>query len=499
MKYLEARMPALVFAGLLAGCAAGPDFVRPDVSAIATTDPGAMFPTQTVSTPVAHGGAQHLKRPTTVDMQWWRAFDSEKLTALIVAALANSPTIAAAQARLRQAEETLAARNGATAYPLVDANLNAQRQQANPAAQGLPGNTRTFDLYGGSIGIRYNFDLAGGNRRALEALAAQVDYQRFQWEGAQRALAANIASTAIVQARLAAQLKASEAILHGQQEQLDVALERVRLGEAAPDDVLALRTQLEQTRAGIPTLRNQHQHTGHLLAVLTGRAPGDSDLPSFTLEDFVLPAELPVVVSSELVRRRPDIRASEALLHAANAEYGVAVANLYPQLNLSASLGSQALSSAALFGSGSLVWSLMGQITQPLFNPGLPAEKRRALAAFDAAAANYHSVVLESLRQVADILRSVENDAQVLAAQAAAGRSAQESLTSMQHKYRLGAASYLQLLITQQQAQQAEFGLIAAQAQRLSDSVALFDAMGGPSGDSEHVRETVHLAGTEMR
>lgn len=478
MKYLDARMCAFAFAGLLAGCAAGPDFVRPGAP-VTGADPGATFPAHTVSSPVAHGGPQRLVRTTAADAQWWRAFGSGKLTALIDAALNDSPTLAAAQARLRQAEETQMARTGATVYPQVEASLNAQRQQSSPAAQGLPGNTRTFDLYGGSVGVRYNFDLAGGNRRALEALAAQVDYQRFQLEGAQRTLAANIVATAIAQARFAAQLQASEAILGGQEEQLAVAQERVRLGEAAPDDALALRTQLEQTRAGIPSLRSQYQQAGHLLAVLAGQAPGESSLPSFTLEDFVLPAELPLVVPSELVRRRPDIRASEALMHAANAEYGVAVAKLYPQLGLSASLGSQALSPGNLFGSGSLVWGLVGQLTQPLFNPGLPAEKRAALAAFDAAAANYRGVVLESLRKVADVLRSVENDAQALAAQAAASQAAKESLASMQRRHRLGAASYLQLLIAQQQAQQAELGLIATQAQRLSDSVALFDAMGG--------------------
>ncbi|MDO9113894.1 MAG: TolC family protein, partial [Polaromonas sp.] len=181
----------------------------------------------------------------------------------------------------------------------------------------------------------------------------------------------------------------------------------------------------------------------------------------------------------ELVRRRPDIQAAEALLHAANAEYGVAVAKLYPQLNISASLGSQALSTGALFGGGSAVWSLIGQLTQPLFNPGLPAEKRASLAAFDAAAANYQSVVLEALRNVADVLRALDNDAQTLAALATADIAAQGSLESMQRQYALGAASYVQLLTAQQQAQQNRINLIAAQSQRLVDSAALYQALGG--------------------
>jgi NodT family efflux transporter outer membrane factor (OMF) lipoprotein len=188
---------------------------------------------------------------------------------------------------------------------------------------------------------------------------------------------------------------------------------------------------------------------------------------------------LPLTVPSELVRTRPDIQAAEALLHAANAEYGVAIAKLYPQLNLSANLGSQALTTGALFGGGSAVWSLVGQLTQPLFNPGLPAEKRAALAAFDAAAAHYQSVVLESLRNVADVLRALENDAQRLSALAAADAAAQGSLELMQRQYQLGASSYTQLLIAQQQAQQTQIDLIEAQAQRLIDSAALYQALGG--------------------
>lgn len=187
----------------------------------------------------------------------------------------------------------------------------------------------------------------------------------------------------------------------------------------------------------------------------------------------------PDFAPAELVHGRPDILAAEALLHAANAEYGVAISRLYPQINLSASLGSQALTTGALFGSGSAVWSLVGQLTQPLFNPGLPAEKRAALAAFDAAAANYQGVVLEALRNVSDVLQELDSDAQILAAHVAAEASAQASLDSTQRKYALGAVSYLQLLTAQQQVHQSRLGLIAAQSQRLGDTVALYHAMGG--------------------
>jgi len=313
----------------------------------------------------------------------------------------------------------------------------------------------------------------------LEALAARTEYRRHELEGARLTLAANIVTAAITQARIAGQIHSTQAILRAQDEQLQLSRERVRLGLSAPDDVLALQAQVEQTRAGLPLLRKQLQQNEHLLAVLAGRMPGAGGLPSFTLREFTLPPDLPLVLPSELVRRRPDIQAAEALLHAANAEYGVAVAKLYPQFNLSASLGSQAISTGALFGSGSAMWNLIGQLTQPLFNPGLPAEKRASLAAFDAAAANYQSVVLDALRNVADALRALDNDAQTLAALATADTAAQGSLESLQRQYALGAASYIQLLTAQQQAQQNRINLVAAQAQRLIDSAALYQAMGG--------------------
>jgi NodT family efflux transporter outer membrane factor (OMF) lipoprotein len=201
--------------------------------------------------------------------------------------------------------------------------------------------------------------------------------------------------------------------------------------------------------------------------------------------DFNLPTELPVQVPSELARRRPDIRASEALLHAATAEYGVAVARLFPQLSLGASAGGQSLSAADLFDSGSLVWGLAAGLTQPLFNRGLSAEKDAARAEIDAAAAQYRRTVLEALREVADVLRALEYDAQTLAAYRAADTAAHASLESLRGQYSQGAASYLDLLLAQEQSLRTRIQLIAAQSQRLIDTAALYQAMGGGWSDDE--------------
>lgn len=474
------RLASLALIAGFAGCAAGPDFERPPAPEVVdyTATPVTM---QTEPAPTKPGEAQRLVIGMSVDAHWWRRFRSPRLDTLIEQALDASPTLAAARATLRQAQEIHAAQAGSTLYPRADAGIGAQRQRLNPGTLGQVGEAREFSLYNASVGVRYNLDLAGANRRAAEALAARADYRRYELDAARLTLAGNLATGAITRARLAAQIEATEVILRGQEEQVQLARERVRLGVAAPDEILALQTLAEQTRAELPLLHKQMQQTEHLLAVLAGRAPGTGGIPDFTLTEFTLPAELPLVVPSELVRRRPDIQASEALLHAANADYGAAVARLYPQLDLSASLGSQALDTGVLFGSGSAVWNLAGQLTQPLFDRALPARRRAALAAVDAATANYQGVVLEALRNVADTLRAVENDAEALVAMAAADEAAQNSLRSVERQYRLGAASYVQLLIAQQQAQRTRLGLAAARALRLADSVALYQAIGAGS------------------
>lgn len=476
---IRGGLPAgLVLLFWLTGCAVGPDFQRPAPPGVAAylSSPESE---NAATPPAVPADPQNIAEGKRLDEYWWRELGSAELNALIGEALAGNPTLRGAAATLRQAEELYAARSGSTLYPQVAGSLSGQRQRLNPSALGQDGEAREFSLYHAGVGVRYTFDLAGGNRRALEALAARGEYQRHQLTGARLTLVANIAATAISRARLAKQIASLENILRSREEQLALTRDRVRLGQGTPDDVLAMQTQVEQIRASIPLLRNQLQQNEHLLAVLAGRAPGTGGLAAFTLDNFTLPPDLPLLVPSELVRARPDILGAEALLKAANAEYGVAVAKLYPQLTLSGDLGSQALTTGALFGSGSAVWSLVGQLTQPLFNPGLPAEKRAALAAFEAAAANYQVVVLAALREVADVLRALENDAARLAALTAADLASQEALNSSERRYKLGAAGYYELLLARQQAEQTRLDLIEAQAKSLANSVAFYQAMGG--------------------
>ncbi len=462
----------------LVGCATGPDFTTP-APPTASGYTALALPAHTAASSTALGSVQWFVEGMPIKTQWWRAFGSPELDALIEEALRASPTLEAAEATLRQARHTYEARAGSTRYPQANANLSGGRKAVTGAAIGQPDGENTFNLYSASVNVRYDLDLFGGNRRALEALAAQTGYQRFQLENARLILAANVAGTAITQARLAAQIEAAECILGAQAEQLDLTHQRLTLGAASQNDVLALQTQMEQTRADISALRNGLDQATHLLATLINQTPSVATLPWFTLADFTLPSELPLQVPSELVRQRPDIRASEALLQTANAQYGVAVSKLYPQITLSADVGSQALTVDKLIGAGSLIWAMAGQLAQPLFNRGLRAEARAAEADSDAAAAYYRETVLQAFRNVADVLRALDHDAQALAAQAAADASAQESLELVRQRHALGAAHYLDVLTAQQQAESTRMALFAAQAQRLTDTIAFYSAMGG--------------------
>lgn len=474
------RAWAFAITALIAGCTTvGPNYTtpRPPRESRYTSQ---SLPASTVAAPGPLGGAQRFAPVASAAPDWWRAFGSKRLDALIDEALLHNPTLEAAQATLLQARETYAAQAGSTLYPTVTGKLGASRNEINAAGNGQShGGQTIYSLYNANVAVSYNVDPFGANRRALEALAAQADYQGFQLEAARLALAGNIAITAFSQAGLAAQHEATASILADEQQQLAIAQKRFELGAASRGDVLALESQLEQTRAQLPAIDRRIEQANHLLATLTGREPGASGVPRFTLDEFELPESLPVVVPSDLVRQRPDIQASAALLHVATAQYGVAVANLYPQINLSATLGAQALTVGALFGPGSVVWGLAGQLAQPLFNAGLKSAANAAQASLQAAGANYRETILSALRNVADVLRALDADAKVLAAEVAADTAASGSLALTRDQYDLGGASYLALLVAQQDVQRARIAVIATQAQRLTDSASLFQAVGG--------------------
>ncbi|TLS65470.1 efflux transporter outer membrane subunit [Mariprofundus erugo] len=468
---------SLLSLSLLSACAAGPDFTRPEPSV-----------------PAAYTGPSDIRsvagQTIAIDFEspgnWWQSLRSDRLDTLIEKAMAHNPDITAAKATLRQANELYAARSGTLRYPSADIGVSGQRQRFNPGSLGMPGGPREFSLYSANVGVRYSFDLAGESHRILESLAAKADFQRFELAGARLTIAANITLTALAEARLAARIASMNEVLAAQKEQLRIGNGQLRLGQISNDHLTQLHSDYDRTDAEVLRLREQWQETRHLLATLAGDAPSSPDIPDFRLDEFSLPEILPMVIPSKLVRRRPDILASEALMHAANAEYGAAVARLYPQLNLSATPGTQSPTMGGLFGPGTAVWSLMGQLSQPLFHPGIRAEKRAALAAFKASEARYQKSVLTSFREVADALRAVQSDAERFTVLSKADQAALSLVESSERQLKLGATSELQVQIARQKYATSKLPLIDVQTARLNDSVALLQAMAGePPADEK--------------
>jgi NodT family efflux transporter outer membrane factor (OMF) lipoprotein len=477
---ISAFIPALIPALLpLSGCMVGPDYHTPAPPATQSYTP-APLPEQTASSPGASGVPQQFATGQDMPAQWWTLFHCEPLDALIREALANSPNVASAQAALRQARENYRAEVGGRLLPSVDAQLNATREKFNGVTFGQPGLTEELNLYNASVNVSYNLDLFGGSRRELESLGAQIDYQGFQLQAAYLALSANIVTAAVKEASLREQIEATERIATDEEAQLGVLRKQFELGGVARVAVLSQETLLAQTRATLPPLRQALDQTRHQLAVLAGKPPSDADVPAFRLSMFALPQSLPVSLPSSLVRQRPDILAADALLHQASAQVGVATANLYPQITLSASYGTQALTPAGAFQSANTIWSLGAGLLQPLFHGGqLTAQKRAAEAAYDQANAQYRQTVLLAFQNVADSLRALDHDATGLYAQTQAWRSARDSLDLTRGQFRIGGVSYLALLDAQRQYQQTVVNLAQAQAARYADTAALFQSLGG--------------------
>ena len=366
---------AAVLIGLSVGCTVGPHYHSPAAPAVASYTPQPQ-PKETVSSAGPAGNIQHLNPSAEIPAQWWTMFHSPELNGMVSEALRNSPTLVQASARLKQAEEELTARTGATKYPSVSGAASVQGEQVNLSAYGIPfPNPSPFALLNGSVAVSYALDLFGANRRLIEGLRAEREYQEWQLEGARLMLAGNVVSAAIREAQLQTQIEITRKLLGVQQQELKITEQRYRAGGVSDYDVRSQRTAVAQTEAMLPPLQLEMDVVHDQLALLMGKSPANSGIVSISLASLRLPEEVPVSLPSALVSQRPDIRAAEALLHQASANVGVATANLYPQILLSGSGGGLGTN----FTTGGDIWNVGASLTQPIFNGGaLQAERRKA-------------------------------------------------------------------------------------------------------------------------
>jgi NodT family efflux transporter outer membrane factor (OMF) lipoprotein len=464
---------------LLAACASEP-VAPPEVP---TTGSYTATPvTSPVATPDVRGGeAQQLAPGKDIPAQWWTLFQSSALDRLVRDALEGSPTLVRASARLRQAEEDYGARAG-TQYPRVDARLSANRVDLQPKSLGVPALPvqTPLNLFLASVSVSYTLDLFGSTRNELEALRAETDYQRYEVEAARLMLAGNVVTAAIREASLREQIALTEEMIALQERSLAIAEQLERIGSAAKADVVAQRLELAQTRAVLPDLQRQLDQLRHRIAVYLGRPPSAAGIPEFRLADLQLPPELPLSLPSELARQRPDIRAAEALLKSAGARVGVATANLYPQITLSAQGGSLASSGGDFLSGGTGFYLLGASLAQPIFRGDeLRSRRRSAVAAYDQAAAAYREAVLLGFQNVADTLRALETDAVKLRERSDAATQARIYHDIVSARYSAGGVSFISLLDAQRKLRGARLDQVQAIGDRYADSAALLQALGG--------------------
>jgi NodT family efflux transporter outer membrane factor (OMF) lipoprotein len=462
----------------LPGCAVGPNF-KPPPPPTADAYGSESLPTQMQATDAAGGEPQRFQFGRDLPGEWWRLFGSIELDELIHEAMANYPDIASQQAALRAARENVRAEKGAF-FPQIQAGGNATREQVSGASIGPGFAGFIANIYQANVNVSYAFDIFGGERRAVEGLQAQAAAQNFKLEASYLTLTSNVAATAIQLASLHDQIAATHEIIALEAKQLAVIERRFELGSQTHADVLQQQASLAAVGATLPPLQQQVAVAEHQLAALTGHFPHDAPRAEFALSDLTLPADLPVSLPSSLVAQRPDIKVQEMMMRQASAAIGVATANMLPQFTLTGTYGDESLSFASLIKSGSNTWSVAAAITQPLFEGGmLRAKRRAAIDAFDQAGAQYRLVVLQALQNVADTLTALDNDAQEFRAEYDSVNAAKASLDLIRKQYERGAVGSIVLLTAQQSYQQARIAYVRAAASRYTDTVSLFQALGG--------------------
>lgn len=485
-----------------AGCAVGPNFHKPQApdGAGYTTTP---LPDATAAANIHGGDAQRLVIGQDLPYAWWQAFGSPAINSLVQKAFIANPTVKAAQAALRQAQEMVYAQQGYF-YPTINADYNFERQKlagnlSGSSAPGAQGNGTTISAYQNpspnppphnsplyynfhtaSITVGFTPDVFGGNRRKVESLDAEAQVQRFELEATYISLASNVVAAAIQEASTRAQIAAIKEIIASNEKSLELLRNKFKRGYAMGIDVAAQELQLAQAKALLPPLQKQFEQTRDVIRALVGNLPNQDVQETFELASLTLPAELPLSLPSKIIEQRPDIRAAEEQLRSANAQIGVAIAAMLPQFTISGAAGGTATEFPWLFRSGGPFWSLIGDVTQPVFAGGtLLHTKRAADQALLQAAAQYQSTVLTAYQNVADTLHAIAADADSLAAAVEAERAAKATLELTHQRMQYGFTDSLADLAAAMAYQQAVLSLVQAQATRFGDTAALYQALGG--------------------
>ena len=468
---------ATVFA--LASCAVGPDFHVPAAPDVSGYTKETLAP-RTSSTDAPTGQSQHFVQGRYIPQEWWTLFKSPALDALIEQALKNSPTLQSAISTLRASKESVYAQQGKF-LPFVQYNFNPTRQQTAAALAPVPASGASiYNLYTNQVTVSYTFDVWGLNRRTVESLQALADAQRFEVEAAYLTLTSSVALAAINDASLRGQIDATRELISINRKMLDTLRKQFDAGYVSRIDLALQEAALAQEQATLPPLRKALQQNRDLLTALVGDYASHEPGAIFKLDQLQLPVDLPVSLPSQLIEQRPDVRSAEEQLRSASAQIGVATANMLPSFTINGNAGYMNTVLAGLASPANAFWIVSANATQTVFDGGtLLHLLRGAQATYDAAAWSYRGTVVGAVQNVTDSLRAVQNDADALKAARDFERASKLSFDLTQQQMQTGYANILVLLTAETTYLQAVLGVVQARAQRLSDTAALFQSLGG--------------------
>lgn len=442
----------------LAGCSVGPDYQRPD------TPPPAAWKED----------APKVGAPAWPAADWWKGFGSAQLDAYIAQAQTANDDLAAAMARVREADAQ-AQVAGAALLPSVGASADVDHQRAKSA-----GAAQTATAHSVGLNASYELDFWGKNRATANAALATADASRYDLETVRLSVLSSVATSYFQSLELREQVRVAEDNLANGQATLDGLRRQADAGIATALDVAQQETTVSTLSAKLPPLRQQYRQSVHALAILLGRMPEAVELSEDdTLARLSLPQVTPGL-PSELLARRPDVAQAEALLKAANANITVARAAFFPSIDLTASGGYASNALSHLFDPGSALFSLAAGLTQPIFEGGaLEGQYANAQARYDELLATYRKSVRAAFGNVEDALTAVRETTEQLARQEQATATARHAYELAQAQMAAGTITVLTVLNTETALFTANDALVQARFARLQALVSLYNALGG--------------------
>jgi NodT family efflux transporter outer membrane factor (OMF) lipoprotein len=457
-----------VFGGLvllLAGCAVGPDYRRPD----------APVPAQYKELEGWHTAQPRDELPRG---SWWTVFGDPTLDDLMKRVDISNQNIRAAEARVRQAR-AVADQARASLFPTVSANASVTRSKA-PSLSNQP-NFASGAVNNYNVGLSvpsWELDLWGHIRRNIEAQQANWQASAADLEGARLSARATLAQDYFALRVADTTKRLLEDTVQGYQRSFELTQNRYNSGVVARVDVVQAEVQLKSAQAQLMDVGVNRAQLEHAIAMLVGEPPANFTLAHADLTLKV--PQLPVALPTELLERRPDIAAAERAMAAANAEIGVAKSAYFPTLTLSAADGFRAQTLSNLFSAPSRFWSLGAAATELLFDAGARrAATNQAIAAYDVQVASYRQTVLGAFQDIEDNLAALRILEQEAALQADVVQSARQAVELTTNQYKAGVVSYLNVITAQTTAYNNESAAVNVLGRRLTAAVGLIRALGG--------------------